>query len=144
MFNHCENLTGSIKLCEDNIGLYAEVETSDPAIITAAHAGKLRGWSFGFDGESDEWRDGEDGKRRRYLTGLHLGEVSILTETPAYIVTSVSVQSDDKATVTMQYRSNTEDTTADSADVDTHNTVTDNAVIGFNADPLSHEQCIAM
>lgn len=125
MFNHKTNLTGSIKLCEDNIGLYAEAETAEPEVVKAAHAGKLRGWSFGFDDESDEWKDGEDGKRRRYLTGLHLREVSILTETPAYIATSVSVRSEDAATVTMQYRA-AEDTTAD-ADVDIHNTVTDTA-----------------
>ena len=115
MFNHSRWLGsaggGEIKLREDSIGLYCSADTSDPEVVAAARAGKLRGWSFGFAHEVDDWKDGEDGKRRRYLSRLDLREVSILTETPAYIATTVSVRGDSTDTVTVQYREYPEEVT---------------------------------
>lgn len=111
MFNHEQTLMDKLQLNEDAIGLYAEAETSEPAVVSAAKAGRLRGWSFGFDNEQDEWKDGEDGKRRRYLTSLHLREVSILTETPAYVATTISVRSDGAEPITVQYRASNEELT---------------------------------
>lgn len=122
MFNHEQVLPDKLQLNEDAIGLYAEAETSEPAVVSAAKAGKLRGWSFGFDNERDEWKDCDDGKRRRYLTSLHLREVSILTETPAYVATTVSVRSDGAEPVTVQYRSSDEEvTTAEGSAVNDNN-----------------------
>lgn len=115
MFNHQRWLGsaggGEINLKEDSIGLFCSADTSDPEVVTAARAGKLRGWSFGFANETDAWKDGEDGKRRRYLSKLDLREVSILTETPAYIATTVSVRGDSTDTVTVQYREYAEEVT---------------------------------
>ena len=123
MFNHKQVLPDKLQLKEDAIGLYAEAETSEPAVVSAAKAGKLRGWSFGFDNEQDEWKDCDDGKRRRYLTGLHLREVSILTETPAYVATTVSVRSDGAEPVTVQYRASDEEvTTAEEPAANDNNT----------------------
>lgn len=115
MFNHQRWLGssggGEIKLKEDSIGLYCSADITDNEVVTAARAGKLRGWSFGFTNEVDDWKDGEDGKRRRYLSKLDLREVSILTETPAYIATTVSVRGDSTDTVTVQYREYPEEVT---------------------------------
>ena len=115
MFNHSRWLGssggGDIKLTEDSIGLYCSADITDPEVVSAARAGKLRGWSFGFTHEVDDWKDGEDGKRRRYLSKLDLREVSILTETPAYIATTVSVRGDSTDTVTVQYREYPEEVT---------------------------------
>ena len=115
MFNHSRWLGsaggGEIKLKEDNIGLYCSADITDHEVVAAARAGKLRGWSFGFANERDDWKDGEDGKRRRYLSKLDLREVSILTETPAYIATTVSVRGDSTDTITVQYREYPEEVT---------------------------------
>lgn len=131
MFNHSRWLGssggGDIKLTEDNIGLYCSADITDHEVVTAARAGKLRGWSFGFANEVDDWKDGEDGKRRRYLSKLDLREVSILTETPAYIATTVSVRGDSIDTVTVQYREFDEEVTTAEEPAANDNTVNKSA-----------------
>lgn len=49
MFNHERDLSGTLKLTEDNIGLYAELTTTDSEVATAVADGDL----FGF-GAADE------------------------------------------------------------------------------------------
>jgi len=46
-----DTASGTAKVIEDNVGLRATVEITDPEVIAKARAGKLRGWSFGFSDE---------------------------------------------------------------------------------------------
>lgn len=93
MLNHKRNLQCDLKLREDNIGLHADMVTSDPEIAQAAEKGELRGWSFGFNRAVARWENYKDGIQRRTLEDFYLDEVSILTKTPAYFGTSVEVRS---------------------------------------------------
>lgn len=95
-YNH-DNLlgglkNGNLKLFEDNIGLYAELETNDTNVIEKAKSDELRGWSFGFISKHDEWEDIKEGLQRRNLDEIELREVSILSVTPAYIGTSIEMR----------------------------------------------------
>ena len=94
---------GTISLKEDNIGLYAEADVSDPEVMESARKGELRGWSFGFRGAKDSWQDTEP--PRRTLTAFDLTEVSLIDrrKTPAYIGTSVEVRDDEGDNLT-EYR----------------------------------------
>ena len=95
LFNHEREIGsvkgGELKLREDNIGLYAEADITDPETVSAAKRGELRGWSFGFINPVDTWED-YNGIQRRSLQGFDLDEVSILTKVPAYYGTSVEVR----------------------------------------------------
>lgn len=99
LFNHEREIGsvggGSLTLREDNIGLYAKAVITDTEVIAAAKNGELRGWSFGFSGAVDSWEQYKDGIQRRTLTDFQLGEVSILTKTPAYNGTSVELRGED-------------------------------------------------
>lgn len=102
---------GSLKLTEDNIGLKAEAEIEDEEVRTAALAGKLRGWSFGFFTNADEWADDKKkGCQIRTLKDIDVTEVSILTVTPAYIATSVEVRSEEDEEKTAEIRAEEEET----------------------------------
>lgn len=100
-FNHGRTLgdtsNGSLVLKEDNIGLHAEAIVHDPEVIENARNKKLRGWSFGFAKIADVWEDAGEGIQRRNLFELDLGEVSILTECPAYIGTSIEMRGESTA-----------------------------------------------
>ena len=96
MFNHERDIggtaDGTLKLVEDNIGLYAEAEITDPEVRAAAEKGQLRGWSFGFQKPVVKW-DCVGKVQRRTIEDMELLEVSILTKTPAYFGTSVEMRS---------------------------------------------------
>lgn len=98
MLNHekvlCDTDSG-LELREDNVGLYAKAVVSDKETVEAAESGRLTGWSFGFRCKKDSWSD--DGEHRT-LEDIALDEVSILTQTPAYIATSVEVRDDSELT----------------------------------------------
>ncbi len=98
LFNHGRDIggisTGELKLTEDNIGLRAEADITDPEVVAAAKNGELRGWSFGFTQPVSEWEDAGE-IHRRTLTDFNLVEVSVLTKTPAYFGTSVEMRSGD-------------------------------------------------
>lgn len=93
MFNHERDIDGTLKLSEDNIGLFADMVTTDAVVCSAAAKGELRGWSFGFGEAKDLWEQYKEGVQRRTLQDFDLDEVSILTKTPAYFGTSVEVRS---------------------------------------------------
>ncbi len=93
MFNHERDLSGTLKLTEDNIGLYAELTTTDSEVAAAAAKGELRGWSFGFVNAADTWEPYKENIQRRTLKTFDLDEVSVLTKIPAYFGTSVEVRS---------------------------------------------------
>lgn len=85
---------GNLQLFEDNIGLRAICNISDPEVIEKAKNGELRGWSFGFYKEKDKWEDTPDGFQRRIIEELDLFEVSIVdnTKNPAYVGTSIEMR----------------------------------------------------
>ena len=100
MLNHkrklCDTNSG-LELREDNVGLYAKAAVTDAETVQAAKDGKLTGWSFGFRCNKDSWSS-EDGVDVRTLDDIELGEVSILTKTPAYTATSIEVRDDEPMT----------------------------------------------
>lgn len=83
----------TLKLREDNIGLFAKAIIHDKAVIQEAKQGNLKGWSFGFRVLSDTWEE-EQPVARRTLEDIDLMEVSLLTIEPAYIATSVQVRAE--------------------------------------------------
>lgn len=104
MYNHQRDLggtdDGNLDVFEDNIGLYARADVTDPEVIEEALQGNLRGWSFGFLPLADVWEDGDP--PHRCINELELREVSILTLTPAYIATSIEARGED--VVAVEYR----------------------------------------
>ena len=104
MYNHQRDLggtdDGNLDVFEDNIGLYARADVTDPEVIEEAVQGHLRGWSFGFLPLADVWEDGDP--PHRCINELELREVSILTLTPAYIATSIEARGED--VVAVEYR----------------------------------------
>lgn len=87
---------GSLELREDNIGLHARLETSDPDTIEDARKGNLIGWSFGFYDKDVEKRT-EDGMPLRIVKDMDLREVSIIDrmKSPAYEGTLITARADE-------------------------------------------------
>ncbi len=87
---------GNLELHEDNIGLRAIATVSDAEVIEKAKNGELRGWSFGFYVNEDEWEERENAPKLRTLTDIDLEEVSLIdnSKLPAYIATSVETRND--------------------------------------------------
>ena len=102
LLNHDENRVlastgdGNAVLEEDNIGLRAEITITDEEVVEKAKAGKLNGWSFGFNANNDELTEFGDDEVRT-VTDLDLVEVSILDDTkqPAYYGTSIEARGSD-------------------------------------------------
>jgi len=98
-FNHRRKLgeqqDGSLELREDNIGLYAKAVVSDAEVVKLAEERKLKGWSFGFRKLEDSWDKQENMPEIRTLKAIDISEVSILSVTPAYIATSISMRADE-------------------------------------------------
>ncbi|MBZ9635505.1 HK97 family phage prohead protease [Clostridium sp. FP1] len=90
--------TTNLKLREDNIGLYARAEISDPDVIHRAKEGNLNGWSFGFLMNKDRKENtNTEGLERRFLEDITLKEVSILSgKTPAYNGTSIQTRDNEE------------------------------------------------
>lgn len=88
---------GSVTLKEDNIGLYARVETSYAKVIQKAREGKLVGWSFGFNNPKQSFEAGKNGMEERTISDLTLVEVSVLDDekVPAYYGTSIESRATD-------------------------------------------------
>jgi hypothetical protein len=87
---------GTLKLKEDNIGLYAESEVSDAAAVEAARRGDLRGWSFGMLVNKDEMEQRGDKIPRRHVQNIDIIEVSLIDTRmkPCYAGTSVECRAD--------------------------------------------------
>lgn len=104
LFNHDETRElgstkqGNLQLFEDNIGLRAICSVSDPEVMKKAKNNELRGWSFGFYVNKDDWQPSEP-YQRRFVEDMELLEVSILDKTPAYNGTSIEAR-DDKEVLT--------------------------------------------
>ena len=89
-----DTTSGTATLVEDNVGLRATVEITDPEVIEKARAGKLRGWSFGFSNPVDDQKTNSDGILERVIKSLTLHEVSIIDDRamPAYFGTSIETR----------------------------------------------------
>lgn len=101
LLNHDKNrelgstTTGTVKLTEDNIGLRAEVEITDPEVVEKAKSGKLRGWSFGFKALSQKLGE-SDGMTTRAIDDLELKEVSLIDDQmlPCYEANSIELRAE--------------------------------------------------
>lgn len=125
-YNHKRKLgdqqDGSLELREDNIGLYAKAIVSDAEVIEKARNQELRGWSFGFSAIKDDWTKEGDTEVRK-LQDINLMEVSILSVSPAYSATSISVRADAEDLVEYRaYEEKKEDVTVTESDEDTDTT----------------------
>lgn len=100
LFNHDDKKRlgsmseGNLKLFVDSIGLKAETEISDAAIVERAKNKGFSGWSFGFIPRIDRFERGKDGIERRFIEDLDLIEVSLLSVKPAYPACSVEIRND--------------------------------------------------
>jgi uncharacterized protein len=105
LLNHDKKLAstkeGTLKLTEDNIGLFAEARVYDPYVIDKAKNKKLVGWSFGFCEPKQSWGKTDSGIDRRYLEDFNVTEVSVLddTRTPAYYGTSIENRDDKEVSI---------------------------------------------
>ena len=94
LFNHDEKrelgsiVNGNLQLFEDSIGLRAICTVDDPEVVQKARENRLKGWSFGFYSNKDDWQNAEP-YQRRFIEDMDLLEVSILDKTPAYNGTSI-------------------------------------------------------
>jgi HK97 family phage prohead protease len=95
----------NLTLKEDNIGLYAEIRTSNPEVVAKAKQNKLSGWSFRFVPIKISWGKTDKGIDRRYLDEITLKEVSILDDTkePAYYGTSIEVRDGNNGNTERRY-----------------------------------------
>lgn len=105
-----DTASGTAKLVEDNVGLRATVQITDPEVVEKARAGKLRGWSFGFSEPQDETKTNSDGILERVIKALTLHEVSIIDDRamPAYFGTSIETRTLDGVAVETRTSDDTE------------------------------------
>lgn len=96
-----DTASGKAKIYEDNVGLRAIVTIDDAEVVAKARAGKLVGWSFGFETLDDERATNNDGVVERTIKELDLHEVSIIDNSmiPAYIGTSIETRTVDGKTI---------------------------------------------
>ena len=84
----------TLELYEDNIGLRAIAEVTDPEVIEKARDKKLKGWSFGMYANKDEIEERAENIPRRLVKDLDIFEVSIIDDrlSPAYTGTLVETR----------------------------------------------------
>jgi Escherichia/Staphylococcus phage prohead protease len=92
----------NVELYEDNIGLRCIATVTDPETIELGRSGKLKGWSFGFYSNKDSYIDGADGIQERSVEDLDLVEISVLSNVPAYIGTSLEMRGEEEVVAEMR------------------------------------------
>lgn len=82
---------GNLQLFEDNIGLRAICNVCDPEVVEKAKNNQLRGWSFGFFANKDDWGESDDKIQKRSVEDMDITEVSIIDDkmSPIYFGTSI-------------------------------------------------------
>lgn len=90
---------GNLQLFEDNIGLRAICTVSDPEVIEKAKNNQLRGWSFGFFANKDDWSESDDKLQKRSVEDMDITEVSIIDDkmSPIYFGTSIEKRGTEEA-----------------------------------------------
>jgi len=90
---------GTLRLREDNKGLYVEIDLPDTSdgrdVLVLIERGDVSGMSFGFSVLRQEWDETVDPPKRTILE-VELSEVSIVSN-PAYDGTSIALRSLDEA-----------------------------------------------
>ena len=90
-----ETRNNTLTLTEDDIGLHADVQITDPDLIALARKGKIRGWSFGMYNVADELEPRAEDLPLRKVKALDLDHVSlIVNKLPVYSATSIEVRAD--------------------------------------------------
>lgn len=90
----------TLTLYEDNIGLRAETEITDPEVIEAAKNKKIRGWSFNMKNIVDEVEERADKPPLRHVKSFDMDEISLVVKKiPVYSATSVEIRADEEADV---------------------------------------------
>lgn len=90
-----ETRAGTLKLWEDEIGLYADAVVSDPETVAEARAGKVKGWSFGMRNVVDSVEERPEGLPLRKVTALDLDHITLVVrKNPVYSATSVEVRAE--------------------------------------------------
>lgn len=89
----------NLKLWEDDTGLRAHAEVSDPEVVRKAREKRLRGWSFGFHERDASEEEMQNDMVRRYVEEMELLEVSIIDERklPCYEGTSIEARAESEA-----------------------------------------------
>lgn len=83
----------TLKLHEDEIGLYADVLITDKNLASVAKAGKIKGWSFGMYNISDEIEHRAENLPIRHIKDLDLDHITlVINKTPIYSATSLEVR----------------------------------------------------
>ena len=84
---------GNLSLKEDEIGLRAVTDITDPYVVEKAKSNQIKGWSFGFVTNKDSLEMRAEKLPLRHLKDISLKEVSlIINQTPCYSATSVEVR----------------------------------------------------
>ena len=92
---------GTLELREDNIGLHAELRTSDKEVVE--NASKLSGWSFGFRNPTEEIEQRADKYPLRRITSLDIDHVALLLhKSPAYSATSIELRAEQEETIELR------------------------------------------
>lgn len=90
-----ETRAGSLRLYEDNIGLYADAVVTDERTVAEARAGKVKGWSFGMRNVDDEVEERAGELPLRRIKGLDLDHITLVVrKNPVYSATSVEVRAE--------------------------------------------------
>ncbi len=88
----------TLQLYEDNIGLRAEAEISDPEVIEAAKNKKIRGWSFNMRNIVDEVEERAEKPPLRRVKSFDMDEISLVVKKiPVYSATSVEIRADEES-----------------------------------------------
>ncbi|MBR1844262.1 MAG: HK97 family phage prohead protease [Lachnospiraceae bacterium] len=84
---------GNLSLKEDEIGLRAVTDITDPYVVEKARTNQIRGWSFGFTTIKDSLEMRAEKLPLRHLKDISLKEVSlIINQMSCYSATSVEVR----------------------------------------------------
>lgn len=105
---------GTAQLYEDNIGLRAIADITDPVMIEKAKNKEFRGWSVGMYVNKDHLEQRTEGIPRRHVEELDLIEVSIIDNrmSPVYAGTSIEQRADTEVVAEQrgeEFRAITED-----------------------------------
>lgn len=88
----------TLQLREDNIGLHAELFTSNQEVVS--NADKLTGWSFGFKNPKGKTEQRAEKLPLRRVSELDLDHVALLLhKKPAYSATSVELRSEQEESI---------------------------------------------
>lgn len=94
---------GNLTLKEDEIGLRAITDITDPYVVEKAKSNQIKGWSFGFTTIKDSLEMRAEKLPLRHLKDINLKEVSlIINQTPCYSATSVEVRAGNEEMVELR------------------------------------------